>query len=95
MAEQEGGKDVNFRRLVEKKSKNMWNRVKKGNFSNRAKKSQRGGALARRKVHTIDKVAEGMSMFLSGLSLSFAKLGLKLGSTGAKALKSVVDQYRR
>ena len=58
-------------------------------------KGQRGGALARRRVRTIDKVAEGMSMFLSGPAPSFAKLGLKVGSTGAKALKSVVDQYRR
>ena len=64
------------------KAKNKWN-------------SQRGGALARRKARTIDKIAEAASMVLSGPAPSFAKLGLKLGSSGAKALKAVVDQYRR
>lgn len=59
------------------------------------RRRQQGGALARNKVRTIDKVAEGMSMFLSGPAPSFAKLGAKLGTTGAKALKSVIDQYRR
>ena len=43
----------------------------------------------------IDKVTEGMSMFLSGPAPSFAKLGLKLGSQGAKALKDVFNQYRK
>lgn len=61
----------------------------------RRQRRQQGGALARRKVRTIDKMAEGMSMFLSGPAPSFAKLGVKLGTTGAKALKSVIDQYRR
>ena len=32
----------------------------------RKHKSQKGGALARKKVRTVDKIAEGLSMFLSG-----------------------------
>ena len=76
-------------RNAAKKLENQARRLK-----NKAK-SQRGGALARQRARTIDKVAEGLSMFLSGPAPSFAKLGLKVGTTGAKALKGVIDQYRR
>ena len=71
--------------ILKKQTRRLKNKVK----------SQRGGALARPKARTIDKVAEGMSMFLSGPAPSFAKLGLKVGTTAAKALKGVIDQYRR
>ena len=91
------GKNV-YRRLRSGKVSELARRVK-GRLENGIRRlknrdrSQKGGALARRKVRMIDKVAEGMSMFLSGPAPSFAKLGFKLGSQGAKALKDVVNQY--
>ena len=44
----------------------------------RRRKRQRGGALFRRKPRLVDKIAEGMSMVLSGPSTTFATLGAKL-----------------
>lgn len=80
------------------KGKNKWSSKGVGirkKQKTKQKIQQKGGALARNRPRTIDKVAEGMSMFLSGPPPSFAKLGLKIGSTGAKAIKSIIDQHRR
>ena len=59
------------------------------------KRTQRGGAAFRRKPRLVDKIAEGMSMFLSGPSPSFAGVGLKLASQVAKGIKDNVTYYRR
>ena len=56
---------------------------------------QRGGAAFKRKPRLVDKIAEGMSMFLSGPSPSFAGVGLKLASQAAKGIKDNVNHYRR
>lgn len=60
-------------------------------------KTQRrvGGALARRKARLVDKIAEGVSMFLAGHSPSFAKLGIELVGQATKGIKDNVDHYRR
>ena len=52
----------------------MCMKYKESLFSMKAKrkhrrKKQRGGALYRRKPSVVDKIAEGASMFLSGLLL--------------------------
>ena len=52
------------------------------------KKRQRGGALFRRKPCLVDKIAEGMSMVLSGPALTFATIGAKLAGP---ALKRITD----
>ena len=58
--------------------------------------SQRGGAAFRRKKpRTIDKIAEGVSMFLAGPAPSFATAGMKLASQAAKGIKDNVDYFRR
>ena len=59
------------------------------------KRTQRGGAAFRRKLRLVDKIAEGMSMFLSGPAPSFAGVGLKLASQAAKGIKDNVNHYRR
>ena len=59
------------------------------------KRTQQGGAAFRRKLLLVDKIAEGMSMFLSGPSPSFAGVGLKLASQAAKGIKDNVNHYRR
>ena len=60
------------------------------------RRRQRGGALFRRKKpRTVDKIAEGVSMFLSGPAPSFAGVGLKLASQAAKGIKDNVRRYRR
>ena len=59
------------------------------------KRTQQGGAAFRRKPRLVDKIAEGMSMFLSGPSPSFAGVGLKLASQAAKGIKDNVTYYRR
>ena len=43
----------------------------------------------------VDKIAEGMSMFLSGPAPSFAGGGVKLASQAAKGIKDNVQHYRR
>ena len=61
----------------------------------RRKRKQRGGALMRRKPRLVDKIAHGMSMFLSGPAPGF---GLALGKLGGQALKGITDNvqhYRR
>ena len=61
----------------------------------RRKRKQRGGALIRRKPRLVDKIAHGMSMFLSGPAPGF---GLALGKLGRQALKGITDNvqhYRR
>ena len=61
----------------------------------RRKRKQRGGALIRRKPRLVDKIAHGMSMFLSGPAPGF---GLALGKLGGQALKGItgdVQHYRR
>ena len=58
------------------------------------KRTQQGGAAFHRKPLLVDKIAEGMSMFLSGPSPSFAGLGLKLASEAAKGIKDNVNHYR-
>ena len=69
-------------------------------MAGRKKKTRRrrqgGGALFRRKKpRTVDKIAEGMSMFLSGPAPSFAGIGVKLASEAAKGIKDNVQHYRR
>ena len=60
------------------------------------RRRQRGGALFRRKKpRTVDKIAEGMSMFLSSPAPSFAGIGVKLASQAAKGIKDNVQHYRR
>ena len=60
------------------------------------RRRQKGGALFRRKKpRTVDKIAEGMSMFLSGPAPSFAGIGVKLASQAAKGIKDKVQHYRR
>ena len=62
----------------------------------RKRRRQKGGALFRRKKpRTVDKIAEGMSMFLSGPAPSFAGIGVKLASQAAKGIKDNVQHYRR
>ena len=62
----------------------------------RKRRRQKGGALFRRKKpRTVDKIAEGMSMFLSGPAPSFAGVGVKLASQAAKGIKDNVQHYRR
>ena len=57
---------------------------------------QKGGAAFRRKKpRLVDKIAEGMSMFLSGPAPSFAGVGVKLASQAAKGVKDNVQLYRR
>ena len=59
------------------------------------KRTQWGGAAFRCKPRLVDKIAEGMSMFLSGPTPSFAGVGLKLASQAAKGIKDNVNHYRR
>lgn len=51
--------------------------------------------MFRRKPTLTDKIAEGMSMFLSGPSPTFATLGGKLASQVFKGIKDNVDYNRR
>ena len=60
------------------------------------RRRQKGGALFRqKKPRMVDKIAEGMSMFLSGPAPSFAGVGVKLASQAAKGIKDNVQHYRR
>ena len=62
----------------------------------KTRRRQKGGALFRRKTpRTVDKIAEGMSMFLSGSAPSFAGIGVKLASQAAKGIKDNMQHYRR
>ena len=61
----------------------------------RRRRIQRGGAPFRRKPTLTDKIAEGMSMFLSGPSPTFATLGGKLASQAFKGIKDNVKYYKR
>ena len=57
---------------------------------------QKGGAVFRRKKpRMVDKIAEGMSMFLAGPAPSFAGVGVKLASQAAKGIKDNIQHYRR
>ena len=51
--------------------------------------------MARHKPRLVDKIAEGMSMFLSGPAPSFGKVGLLLGKHAFKGIKDNVQRYRR
>ena len=57
----------------------------------RRKRKQRGGALIRRKPRLVDKLAHGMSMFLSGPAPGFE---LALGKLGGQALKGITDNVQ-
>ena len=59
------------------------------------RRKQKGGALARRKVRLVDKIAEGVAMGLSGPSPSFLTLLAKLGSQAVKGVKDNVDHYKK
>ena len=62
----------------------------------RRRRTQKGGAAFRRKKpRLVDKIAEGMSMFLSGPAPSFAGVGVKLASQAAKGVRDNVRHYRR
>ena len=43
----------------------------------------------------VDKITEGMNMFLSGPAPLFAGVGVKLASQAAKGIKDNVQHYRR
>jgi len=49
----------------------------------------------RNKWRLVHKVAEGMSLVLSGLAPLFTCVGLKLASQAAKGIKGIVNHYRR
>ena len=51
--------------------------------------------VSSKETTTVDKIAEGMSMFLSGPAPSFAGIGVKLASQAAKGIKDNVQHYRR
>ena len=59
------------------------------------RKTQRGGALACRRPHLVDKIAEGASMVLSGPAPTFARLGAKLAGQAFKGITDDVKYYRR
>ena len=62
----------------------------------RRRRTQKGGAAFRRKKpRLVDKIAEGMSMFLSGPAPSFAGVGVKLASQAAKGVRDNVRHYRK
>ena len=61
----------------------------------RRRRQKRGALFRRKKPRTVDKIAEGMSMFLSGPAPSFAGVGVKLASQAAKGIKDNVQHYRR
>ena len=58
------------------------------------RRRQRGGALARKRVRMVDKIAGGASMFLSGPAPTFASMALKLAGQAAKGIKDNVHYYR-
>lgn len=58
----------------------------------RKRKPQKGGALARKRVRTVDKIAEGLSMFLAGPAPTF---GTAFGKLGSQALKGITDNYKQ
>ena len=67
-----------------------------GRKRKKQRRRQKGGALFRRKKpRTVDKIAEGMSMFLSGPAPLFAGVGVKLAFQAAKGIKDNVQHYRR
>ena len=67
-----------------------------GRKRKKQRRRQKGGALFRRKKpRMVDKIAEGMSMFLSGPAPSFAGVGVKLASQATKGIKDNVQHYRR
>ena len=72
------------RKRPHKPAKQRWTRRKK----QKRKTKQKGGALYVRKPRTIDKVVEGMSMFLSGPAPTFASMGSLLTK---QALKGIED----
>ena len=57
----------------------------------KGRRVQRGGALIRRKPRTVDKIAEGMSMFLAGPASTFATA---FGNLGSQALKGITDNVK-
>ena len=60
------------------------------------RRRQKGAVVFRRKKpRMVDKIAEGMSMFLSGPAPSFAGVGVKLASQAAKGIKDNIQHYRR
>ena len=58
------------------------------------RRKQRGGALARRKTRLADKIAQGVSMGLSGPVPTFLSLFGKLGSQALKGVTDNVKHYR-
>ena len=67
-----------------------------GRKRKKQRRRQKGGALFRRKKpRMVDKIAECMSMFLSGPAPSFAGVGVKLASQAAKGIKDNMQHYRR
>ena len=71
-------------------------RRKRGVVAKRKRrKRQRGGALFRRKPRLVDKIAEGVSMVLSGPSPTFTTLGAKLAGQALKRITDNVKYYKR
>ena len=65
------------------------------NRKRRLRRQTGGTPFRRKKLRTVDKIAEGLSMFLSGPFHSFAGVGLKLDAQAAKGIKDNVQRYRR
>ena len=59
------------------------------------RKRQKGGARFRRKPRLVDKIAEGVTMGLSGPSPSFMKIRSLLGKQALKGIKDNVQHYRQ
>ena len=59
------------------------------------RKRLRGGALFRRKLRLVDKIAEGASMVLSGPAPTFTTLGAKLAGQALKGITDNVKYYKR
>ena len=77
------------------KTKRKTGLKKRSKRNRKVGKKQKGGALARRKVRLVDKIAEGVAMGLSGPSPTFLKLLAKLGGQAVKGVKDNVDHYKK
>ena len=61
--------------------------------ASRKKRYHRGGARFVRRPTLQDKIAEGVSMFLSGPAPSFTTAGVFLGKQAFKGIKDNVDHF--
>ena len=59
----------------------------------RKRPMMRGGAHFRYKPRLVDKIGEGISMFLAGPAPTWTTVATKLGSQAFKGVKDNVDYY--